>query len=192
MQVSNEILLRMRIPKVAWPATFEQVSLSLQPAIKKYIEDSKNMLEHGYGLFVEGAFGSGKTCAAVVVLKNIAAQLHTGLFVKAEAIPKYIIEPVAFDEEATMEQRMQSVELLVVDEVIYRGDRFPDQTLELVVRRRAEEMKSTIITTNQPPSLFAAKMPALHDVICGTMLQIKCTEASRRKDQQDVIKRIFA
>lgn len=188
MHIETEHLQRMMLPKVLWTATLEEVEPNVRSIITHYISHSEEVLAKGFGLYMSGSYGTGKSCAGAVVLKNFAARYKTCLFVSAQRIPDHIIKDTAFDDVESVESRMQRVDLLLIDEFIFRGDRFSEQSAETVIRRRMDEMKCTLITSNLTPLELQKKFPSLYDVVCGTMLVVKFGSVSRRIPKQDAIR----
>lgn len=120
--------------------------------IKEFGLHLRENVEKGKSLFLWGPSSTGKSAIAGMCLVELChiPTVMTGLYVTARRLPEYIIENTMFDDTQTYKERMQTVDLLVIDEYqIFGGENtFRQDTVEHIFRDRAELGKSTIITTN--------------------------------------------
>jgi len=189
----EEYLERMKVPKLLWLVELDRVPQKQKRIVLKYINELPKYLGLGWGLLMWGVFGSGKSGAAAVILKfGVTKQKRTGLWVFADDIPGYVIEKISFDQEETYYDRMLSVDLLVIDELLFKNkkDSFADTVVEMVFRRRLAQKKSTIFTSNIGVDTIRDEYPALHSVMTEVLYPVQFTEKFREKIAE-TIKRDF-
>ncbi len=171
----DDYLKRMNVPLNFWDVQLDCIKEPQKRVIIKYLTDFKKFLKKGYGLLLWSGYGSGKSAAAAVILRDgVALNGKTGLWIFADDIPTYIIEKTRFDEHETFYDRLLSVDLLVIDELILRKrDRFADTSVEMVFRRRLAARKSTIFTTNLSPEVIKEEYPALENALRESVYPVK-------------------
>lgn len=108
--------------------------------------------EENEGLLLRGIPGSGKTHIAVAILKEIIRRGHTGYYANFNDLLSRLRESynqAGGETEAGLLAVVDSVELLVLDDVGAEStsDWVRDR-LYLIINRRYENAKPTIITTN--------------------------------------------
>jgi len=158
-KLTEEDLLRMRLPKRYWGARPEEVSAvsdregdqSPREVVATYIEQIAERRRKGQGLVLYGTNGTGKTCMAVVLALAFRRRGHPVLFVEAADLKRLVIEREMFDEEQTFWDRAMNVDVLVLDDL---GKGTQDSTglgarlLDELIRHRNANMLVTIMTTN--------------------------------------------
>lgn len=190
IQITKNHLEHMLVPELHWKCTLEEIpnECPQKEHLIKYIENFKYNLGCGLGMIFWGDYSNGKSGAAVILLKIAAINGKTGLFIKASKIPGMIIEKHKFDETTSMYERIQEVDLLVIDEIILRGDdRYTDTIAEEIIRDRVSNQKSTIITTNYSPAKINDKYPALAAVMKEAMVPVKFRGKDFREEQKEKI-----
>lgn len=181
----------MRLPFRYWD---ESVKLSRIPhtcAHKEHVKEyGQNLVKHmknTRGLFLWGPSSSGKSAIAGMCLRSLLDYnyVYTGLFVRANKVPEYEIENTLFDEKQTMMERCKSVDLLVIDEYqcYDSGNSFREDTIEHLLRDRADEGKTTIITTNKPLMEINDKAYTFMQVVQEYCEIIKITGVNFRTDK---------
>lgn len=171
------------------PLLFKDASLDKLPdypyreEILKYAEDMPAHVCNGKGLLLWGHYSSGKTYTSIALLKRgVENQLH-GLFVMANELSKMVVDQRRFDQKYTWEERMLSVPLLVVDEVVPKRKRqYVDEFLEFLVRKRRYEQKATILTTNKSPDEIASISGGLAAILTEACTAIEVAGYDFRKD----------
>lgn len=191
LTINKELADRMRIPLDFREAEFGSISEPARGQIARFLADP-SLLDTGVGMFFSGGLGTGKSCAAAVALQLIARRGKRGLFVRADDLPSYFIKETMFDEDTTYEARMESVDVLVLDELkIKAADTFKDNLVETITRRRLENRKSMIVTTNLTPRQLSAEFPSLADLFWAHMLTIRFAGKNFRLEQANDIQKVF-
>jgi len=195
--MSNEAdyFQRLRLPQLFWNVELDKIPDKQHRVVSKYINELPKYLSRGWGLLLWGDYGSGKSGAAAVVMKfGVVPQGRTGMWVFADDIPAFVIEKTMFDDEETMYERMTSVDLLIIDELMIKRkkDSFADTVIEMLFRRRLSARKSTIFTSNISVTIIKEEYPALANVMSEAVYPIKFTgqfrtsiETQIKKDFQD-------
>ena len=183
--LSEELLIRMRIPPVHWTCTIEKIPRKCphKEAIEKHLDNSVFNLQNAKGLLLFGMYSAGKSGLASICLKYYAIKHRKiGLWVTHSDIPGYYIDKVMYDEDQRYVDRMESVPVLVIDEFQLRPDPgYVEWVVENTVRRRIENRLVTIITTNHTPSQLLERYPALSAPLEECLLPIKIQGHNFRK-----------
>lgn len=154
-----ERLKRVHIPLPYQTARLNKIlQMSTDPDVvvyvselRDFIQNLKDNLERGRGLYLLGPPGSGKSSCSAIVCK--AAVLHTPsvLFASIEDVVRASMKELVFDEDegVLLEDRMRSVDLLVIDDLgrEYSKD-YGKSQVEGLLRHRYDGFLSTIITSN--------------------------------------------
>ncbi|MBN2258097.1 MAG: ATP-binding protein [Anaerolineaceae bacterium] len=160
-----EDLERMRVPRRYWGARFDEISDeggndSLKYVVGKYIDDLDNMLREGLGFILFGDNGTGKTCASVVLGKELRRRGNTVLFMEAADLKRQVIDKEHFDEDETYWDRAKTVDVLILDDFgkgVMDSTGFGATIFDELIRARNARKLVTIITTNTPPDQWAAE-----------------------------------
>ena len=166
---------RMGIPPVFRAASFAKIpdDCPHKEVVLKFAGDIEDHVRKGYGLLMYGENSRGKTALSTMLLRCLPKGMW-GLFVVSEKIPKYIIERTEFDPYEKYIDRMRSVDLLVLDEiVIHNTDTFRDTCIESVLRDRVMDQKSTIITTNWTPDRLRKEYSSMYEVLREAVLPVQ-------------------
>jgi len=141
------------IPEEYWKARFEDndaKKCAYYREISLYIEAIVRNLHDGVGLLLWGPMGHGKTHLACSVLKKGIAHNAYGLYVEASQVAKAVIEktPGLFEGQ-TLQERLETVDLLVIDDLgSEHTSTFDKRCVENLMRFRVTRKKSTVLTTN--------------------------------------------
>jgi DNA replication protein DnaC len=147
-------LARARIPKAHWDVTLATIADEAphKKVVQRFIENLVPNLKRGYGLYLWGEYGRGKTTSAVVIGKHTLAHSGRVLFVRGADIKAVLIEKPEFDEDENMAERLYSVDLLILDDIEGSGDAaWTKGALENLIRTRGSALRSTILTANLNP-----------------------------------------
>jgi len=150
-KLTKGMLERSRIPRRFWGVNYSEVPASAQASLGKYIRSVDDMLDDGEGLLLWGPNGHGKTSIAVLVASEVMRRGGTAYFVTAESLRIAALEKTYFDDETTIMERAQEVELLIIDDLGKEhrgGSEWAERLLENVLRVRLANKRATIITTN--------------------------------------------
>lgn len=129
----------------------------------------------GRGLVLYGAFGQGKTGAAVCLLKKAIAHGAYGLFVRALDLPD--LEKSRSDHARETRERVRKQQVLLVDDLGSSRDNDFDQSHEILaksLRHRYDNMRTTLITTNLTPVQLAAEIPSMKSIFASDYEHIIC------------------
>lgn len=153
---------RMMLPRRYWEASIFRIPEDCEhrKLLEEFIGDSKLNLEQGSNLLLHGSYGSGKTSAAAVVLKEVSSRGAKALFVVAADLVDIKIERVEFEEYRTLYDRIRQVDFLVIDDVGMADlSKFAGQLLVRILRYRYNDLKSTVLTTNLEVKAFKEAFP---------------------------------
>lgn len=115
---------------------------------RKYCEKADEVYDNGYGIYLHGDKGTGKTHLAACIVNDLSEQLIPAVFTNFGAIAKMALNaPAQFG-------RLCEVEFLVIDDIGAQRVRGKDGDLWLqdkvyeVINTRYNEMLPTIFTSN--------------------------------------------
>jgi DNA replication protein DnaC len=132
--------------------------------VSEYIEHAEGFMRSGYGLFLFGSKGSGKTLLATLLLKMLLGKGFDGYFTTFPSMIEYHTE--GWRDQAVklwFEQRIVNAGLLVIDDV---GRELKNSSASLdvieamfdrVIRARVSGCRPTILTTNFDIKDFTTK-----------------------------------
>tara|TARA_B100000809_G_scaffold250350_2_gene282707 strand:- start:1062 stop:1658 length:597 start_codon:yes stop_codon:yes gene_type:complete len=189
--IDEKMFQRMRIPPKYWDADITKVGDPQNKYIIRYVRGLFDALDKGWGLLMWGEYSSGKTATSCAIMKAVSVIKKTALFVTANDIPKYLIEKTIFDSQESMEERMISADLLVIDELILHSvddSTFRDTCLETILRRRLGAKKSTIFTSNLSVEVIKDRFPAFSSVMTEAIFPIQFFGAFREEKSQQIAK----
>lgn len=157
------LLKRTRLPRRHWKCTLAQIpdECSHKAEIVDWIGSLSSNVTNARGLLLMGDYSQGKSGCAAIILKAALARGIVGCWHRATDLQRVIIEQTPFDSTMTVLERLQTVPLLVIDEVQILKDNFAIQQIEQLVRRRIDDELCTVITTNHSIEELRAKYPAL-------------------------------
>jgi DNA replication protein DnaC len=132
--------------------------------VDDYIEHAEGFTRTGYGLFLFGSKGSGKTLLATLLLKMLLGRGFDGYFTTFPSMIEHHTEGWRNpDEKVWFEQRIVNAGVLVIDDV---GRELKNSTASLdiieamfdkVIRSRVSGSRPTILTTNFDAKDFTIK-----------------------------------
>lgn len=115
---------------------------------RKYCEKSDEVYNNGYGIYLHGDKGTGKTHLAACIVNDLSERLIPAVFTNFSEIAKMALKsPAAFE-------RICDVDFLVIDDIGAQRVRGKDGDLWLqdkvyeVINTRYNEMLPTIFTSN--------------------------------------------
>jgi DNA replication protein DnaC len=182
---------RMCIPSRYWSAKFDEISDTGNPGMRTsvgaYIFKMEKMVEEGVGFIFFGKNSVGKTCASVVLAKELRRRGNTVLFMEASDLKRQVIEKEHFDEDETYWERAKSVDVLVLDDFgkgIMDSTGFGATLFDELIRARNARKLVTIITSNLAPSEWekelALKTSTMHSLKECTV-PVRASGSDRRK-----------
>lgn len=185
IRLTEEHLVWMRVPKRFWPVTFDDIQeAGCRETLRAYLRSIDTMLDEGNGLLLMGENGTGKTCAAVVVMKEARRCGASGLFITAESLRQGILNKEKFGDDMLIYDRAERVDLLLLDDLakeVEGESEWARRTLENLLRVRSAHRRTTLITTNANREKLLSKYGnSLIEVLKETCLPILLDGESRR------------
>jgi DNA replication protein DnaC len=186
--LSDVALRRSGIGRRYWSAHLDRDTVPL--VVSSWVSDLPSVAKRGWGLFLFGANGVGKTHLASAVLLECLKHPLSVLFVTAEklrvaAVEKTLWDPET-DERQTLVDRASRVDVLVIDDLgkEYQTDSGWSQlVIENLLRDRVQNLRATILTSNLTPTEFRGRY---HDSSLGlaqeSMLVQEITGKNRRAE----------
>lgn len=132
--------------------------------VMEYCDHAENFMRSGYGLFLFGSKGSGKTLLATLLLKMLLSRGFDGYFTTFPSMIEHHTEGWRNPEEKLwFEQRIVNAGILVIDDV-GRELKNSNASLDIieamfdkVIRSRVSGSRPTILTTNFDIKEFTTK-----------------------------------
>lgn len=154
---SKDFLVRARIPERFWKVKLNLIPESpYKDTLNNYIENFEDFYTRGVGLFIYSKDNScGKTSAGVILLKAGISKGLTCLFAGSDEVMDSKVRKIRFDEDEDLISRMHRVNILLIDDIDkeYRGTSgFSENQLEALIRKRSQQLKVTIVTSNRTPA----------------------------------------
>ena len=159
VQLTEAILNRMNIGRRYWPASMQNVPESvLKNTYRAYMKNLASNYADGWGLFVYGNNGVGKTYNSCALLKEITKAGYSTFCILSDELKLAYIDGSRFDQDNTVTQRVERVDFLLIEdlgkEYSGKGSGFAELCFENLLRKRSRECRPTIVTTNLTPALF--------------------------------------
>lgn len=171
-KLSQAHLERMNIGRRYWGASISSVGdlTAHGKIIRKYVEQVDLMTSRGIGMYLWGNNSRGKTYSACALLKEIYKSGYTTYCVMADQLRSIYIDRQMFDPEMTVVQRVEQVEVLLIEdlgkEYTGKGSGWAELCFENLLRKRTRELKPTFITTNLSPKDFGERYKESAQAIC--------------------------
>lgn len=164
-RLSAEELTRLNIGRRYWPARLADMhdpdGSVLEEQLMKYVVDLPGMMKSGWGLYLHGPNSTGKTHAAAALLQHVVSNGYTGYCILADELKSAYVERPMFDENLTVPQRAESVDMLVIEDIgkEFAGAKsgWAETCFENLLRKRVREMRQTVLTSNLSPAEFKAR-----------------------------------
>lgn len=195
-KLNEETLHRMNIGRRYWKAEMSQVDEGVTKDIfRQYVMKLSDNYDQGWGIFLYGGNGVGKTHATCALLKEIQKRGYSTYCVLADVLKVAYIDGQRFDRDNSVVQRVESVDFLLLEdlgkEYSGKGSGFAELCFENMLRKRSRECLPTIVTTNLTPQAFkerykqsAASLAMECMVACEMKGQDRRVLASRSKIQE--------
>lgn len=144
-------MYRARLGRAFWGTHLDEIPdrCAHKKPIRRFLRDIVRRIDLGHGFVFYGDYGTGKTSCGTIILKNVVARRGTALMIRADEITAAAIERTRFDDAQTLWERMEGVDCLLIDDIAREHVKeWAQSKLEGLVRKRIEERRSTILTTN--------------------------------------------
>lgn len=150
-------LARMRLGRFA-KYNLHEIEGDHVPRLQKYVKNIRKVLEGGYGMYLWGSTGSGKSTCAAAVVKELGKRGYSCAVVSATELAGFLAPQgdQQFDEQESILERLRSVHVLVINDLgaEYHSQTstwLPTQLNALLNDRRNSTYSSTIFTSNYSP-----------------------------------------
>ena len=144
-------MVSLERPPVCW------LDPSIVRRVRAYVSKISDRIERGAGLWLGGDRGTGKTSAAAVIAKEASLRGHAVGFhplsellmrIRASFDERPVGDPYAEKEQNLIDQ-LSELDLLVIDDMgAVRATPWVMQQLYVIVNRRYNEQRATVITTD--------------------------------------------
>lgn len=104
----------MRLPVSYWNVTRNDVPVSIQGVVDRYLAQALEFTEKGVGLAFVGSQGSGATNAAVYLAKELRSLGGTVTFMEVGELRELLRAGAEYNDELSMIERIRQVEVLVL------------------------------------------------------------------------------
>jgi DNA replication protein DnaC len=181
--LNEETLVRMNIGRRFWSAEMSDLPESPAKGIfRKYVMDLQENYNQGWGMFLYGANGVGKTHASCAFLKELQRRGYSTYCILADVLKVAYIDGSRFDADNSVVQRVERVDFLLLEdlgkEYSGKGSGFAELCFENLLRKRSRECLPTIVTTNLAPDAFKERYKQ-----SAASLAMECMVACEMKGQ---------
>lgn len=190
--LTEDHLRRLNIGRRYWGASLPDGSETFHSVCRKYVSRLPAFCGKGVGLFLWGDNSRGKTYTATAILQECARQGYSAYCVLADSLRTMYISPEMFDPSMSTVQRVETVEILLIEdlgkEYTGKGSGWAELCFENLLRRRTRERLVTIITTNLSPRDFKERYKESAQAIClENMIAVQVKgEDHRSRIQQSI------
>jgi DNA replication protein DnaC len=177
--VTRAALHRAGVPERYWTASLAPIAeeAAYRQRLVKYLVQVHNHLHNGKSLYLHGGFASGKSFAAVAVLKEAIRRGALCYFLKARDVLRVI-----YDQEETVDGTdsvrnvIRKVDLLVLDDLGAEGfdpKKHGGAEMEGIVRDIYDSKRTIIVTSNRAPKQLSDSYPeSFRNILKRTVEQI--------------------
>lgn len=164
--ITEDMLVRAGVPERYWGAQLSSIKgePDFKTKMKTFLLGIHNFVNKGDGLRFLGDYNTGKTCLAVVALKEVLQRGGSAFFLSVKDVPKVYYEgSVAeglWDDGYKVSDLVRMVHLLIFDDLGAEGfdpKGAAGAELERVLRTRYETIGSILITTNLTQELIQTR-----------------------------------
>ncbi len=178
----------MNIGRRFWRSDLAKLTSDQKKPIAKYVQQFREMIRAGVGLYIWGPNGTGKSYVAAALLKHAWRTWRlAGYCVTATQLNGCWID----DEEAhpgseeTVVGRSYSIRLLVVDDLGKEHrtkSGFAETKLSALLRHRSRNQQTTIITTNMNPVEFGKAYSSSTKQLMKEVMHPVCLKGDNMRD----------
>lgn len=143
--------------------------------VEAYEKNVSQMITKGYGLFITGPNGVGKTYIATAIASKAIANSKVVRYYTMATIISNEMRGWKDDEAAAIARGMRKSELLIIDDLdkVYKtANRIETALFDNILRERLQSKRSCIFTSNR--TIFDAKSDFSNHI--ASMLQEQCAE----------------
>lgn len=132
--------------------TYDSITTTAKAKARNYADNIEKYLETGTNLIIEGAgkVGTGKTHLACAIAQSVMQKGIPAKFIN-------VVSMIAEIKESFQIKNFTDVELLIIDDLgKEKSTDWVCETIYGIINKRYEQMKPTIITTENPMSSMTA------------------------------------
>ncbi len=183
VELTKDVMRRLNVPTAYFNVSFSKIPSNCphKKVLRNYLKNLTKNIDSGRGLYLWGDYSQGKSAIACIILKLAAKQRHLGYWARCSNMCSDIVSERMFDHSMSINDRMLSVPILVIDELLIHDDR-RDAYVENIVRERVNEGYATIITSNYSTTKLKTKYPALAEVLKEAVTPIRIDGHDFRKE----------
>lgn len=183
VELTKDVMRRLNVPTAYFNVSFSKIPSECphKLIVLNYLKSVKVNVNAGRGLYLWGDYSQGKSAIACIILKVAAKHKLIGYWTRCSNMASDIVSERMFDHTMSIHDRMLSVPLLVIDELLCHDDR-RDVYVENVVRERVNENLATIVTSNYSTTKLKNKYPALAEVLKEAVTPVRVDGHDFRKD----------
>lgn len=157
--LTEQVLHRMNIGRRYWQAEMQDfVESPTKGLFRSYVQRLNENYQQGWGVFLYGGNGVGKTHASCALLKEIERRGYSTYCILADVLKVAYIDGSRFDADNSVTQRVERVDFLLLEdlgkEYSGKGSGFAELCFENLLRKRSRECLPTLVTTNLTPQAF--------------------------------------
>jgi DNA replication protein DnaC len=148
---------RANLPERYWETSLRAIpdSMDYKQKVERYLRNLPDMLNNGIGLYLWSVEnGTGKTSISSLIVKEALRYGKTVFFEESSRLKTMLINKEQFEEGLSIEQRIEMVDLLVLDDIgkEYRtASGYAENVIETLVRARVQKVRTTVMTGNVHP-----------------------------------------
>lgn len=158
---------------VALPRNLRSAAIRNIPDTCRHKSQVTDIAEHittlvadGGNVVLYGEYSTGKSSIAAILLKAALAKHTLGYWVSHLDLPDIIIHRQRRDDDILILDYIREVPVLVLDELVIRDSvGFAEVAAENLIRKRIDNVCSTIITTNFAPASLEKSQRSLFEVL---------------------------
>lgn len=143
------------IPKDLWDVQFAGIQEPNKPSAGNYVRNIVPLVLRGYGMWLLGGAGVGKSAIAAILAKAALAHRFRCYFTTLPDFRERLVTKAEYMEDVTYMQRATTCELLVVDDLNEHNAEnriFGISDIRDLIRKRVSSRLATIVTTQLPPA----------------------------------------
>lgn len=190
--MNKKILKRLDVPPLHYGCEVEKIPDKCNHKefiVNKIKPRLPHLIKNGTSLYLSGKYSTGKSGLAVALLKDAFEYNIFGLYVMCGDVPGFYINKTVFDADQTYAARMENVDLLVLDELIpFQGNTYKNDCIENLVKKRINNLKTTIITSNISFKDLYEEFPSLHQSLKECTVPITLSGHDFREDKKENLK----
>jgi DNA replication protein DnaC len=180
----------MNVGKRYWRVSISKIEESAEhrKVMEKYITNIRDNIVNGRGILFHGGYSSGKTAASIILAKAVVMHGGTAIFMEVPELSDVKVTSRPFNEDMTMWERMETADLLILDDLgSDYGSDWARQLVERIVRHRVNNCKSIVATTNKFQTLRTIYDDGLVEVMSSALMHVAITGKNWRRDERDSV-----